>query len=127
MSSTSNMARDGADAIKGAARDTGNAASTAASEISADLAALRDDVARLAQQVASILSARGGATWRRTRSNVEGMISEAQDKGAEAVDAARKVGDEVVDSIGQSVRKRPYTTLAVAIGIGFLFGATWRR
>jgi ElaB/YqjD/DUF883 family membrane-anchored ribosome-binding protein len=121
MSSTSNMARDGA------ARDTGNAASTAASEISADLAALRDDVARLAQQVASILSARGGATWRRTRSNVEGMISEAQDTGAEVMDAARKVGDEVADSIGQSVRKRPYTILAVAIGIGFLFGATWRR
>lgn len=127
MSSTSNMAREGADAIKGAARDTGNAASTAASEISADLAALRADVARLAQQVAGILSARGGATWRRARSNVEGMISEAQDKGGEAVDAARKVGDEVVDSIGRSVRKRPYTTLALAIGIGFLFGATWRR
>lgn len=127
MSSTSNMAREGAHAVKGVARDTGNAASAATSEIRADLAALRDDVARLAQQVASILSARGAATWRRARANVEGMISEAQDKGAEAADAARKVGDEVVDSIGESVRKRPYTTLALAIGIGFLFGATWRR
>ena len=60
-------------------------------------------------------------------SNVESMISDAQDKGMEAVDAVREVGDNMVDAIDESLKKRPYTTLALALGIGFLFGATWRR
>jgi ElaB/YqjD/DUF883 family membrane-anchored ribosome-binding protein len=61
------------------------------------------------------------------KSNVEGAIGEAQDKGMEAVDALRAAGDNMVDAIDKSLTKRPYTTLGIAIGIGFLFGATWRR
>ena len=51
----------------------------------------------------------------------------ASAKGQEAVNAVREVGDTMVDAIDESLRKRPYTTLALAVGIGFLFGATWRR
>jgi ElaB/YqjD/DUF883 family membrane-anchored ribosome-binding protein len=127
MSNTSNMARDAANDVKGAARDAGKAAAAAPSDIQDDLAALRADVARLTQQIANILAARGGATWRMAKSNVEGVISEAQDKGMEAVDAVREVGDNLVDAIDESLKKRPYTTLALALGIGFLFGATWKR
>jgi len=39
----------------------------------------------------------------------------------------RAVGDNLVNAVDDSLKKRPYTTLALAIGIGFLFGATWRR
>ena len=88
---------------------------------------MRDDLARLTRQIADIVAARGEATWRKARSNVEGVLSEAQDKGLEAVDAVREVGDNMVDAIDASLKKRPYTTLALALGIGFLFGATWRR
>jgi ElaB/YqjD/DUF883 family membrane-anchored ribosome-binding protein len=127
MSSTSNVARDAVNEAKGAARDAGKAASATSSDIQDDLAALRDDIARLTQQIASIVAARSGATWRKAKSNVEGVISEAQDKGMEAVDAVREVGDNMVDAIDESLKKRPYTTLALALGIGFLFGATWKR
>ena len=127
MSNTSSMARDAVNETEDAARDAGKAASVAASDIQDDLAALRADVARLTQQIANILTARGGATWRMAKSNVEGVISEAQDKGMEAVDAVREVGDNLVDAIDESLKKRPYTTLALALGIGFLFGATWKR
>jgi ElaB/YqjD/DUF883 family membrane-anchored ribosome-binding protein len=61
------------------------------------------------------------------KSNVEGAIGEAQDKGMEAVDALRAAGDNTVDAIDGLLKKRPYTTLGLAIGIGFLFGAIWRR
>jgi ElaB/YqjD/DUF883 family membrane-anchored ribosome-binding protein len=127
MSNTPSMARDAANDVQGAARDAGKAASAAPSDIQDDLAALRADVARLTQQIANILTARGGATWRMAKSNVEGVISEAQDKGMEAVDAVREVGDHLVDAIDESLKKRPYTTLALALGIGFLFGANWKR
>jgi ElaB/YqjD/DUF883 family membrane-anchored ribosome-binding protein len=54
-------------------------------------------------------------------------MSDAGAKGQEAVDAVREVGDNMLDAIDESLKKRPYTTLALAVGIGFLFGATWRR
>ncbi len=127
MSNTSSVARDTISEAKGAAHDIGKAAAAASGDVHDDLAALRDDLARLTRQIADIVAARGGATWRKARSNVEGVLNEAQDKGLEAVDAVREVGDNMVDAIDVSLKTRPYTTLALALGIGFLFGATWRR
>lgn len=127
MSNMSNMARDAAKDARDTVRETGKVASAGAKDIQEDLEALRDDVARLTQQLAGILAAKGNKAWRRARSNVEGVISDAQDVGMEAVGAVREVGDNVVDAIDESLKKRPYTTLALAAGIGFLFGATWRR
>jgi ElaB/YqjD/DUF883 family membrane-anchored ribosome-binding protein len=54
-------------------------------------------------------------------------MSDAQDKSREAVDAMREVSDKFVEAVDESIKNRPYTTLAMAIGLGFLFGATWRR
>jgi ElaB/YqjD/DUF883 family membrane-anchored ribosome-binding protein len=112
---------------KDAAREGGKAASAASGDIQADLEALRGDVTRLGNQLADIFASRGGAAWSRARSNVEGVMSDVGAKGQEAVEAVREVGDNVVDAIDESLKTRPYTTLALAVGIGFLFGATWRR
>ena len=127
MSNMSNMAHDLAKEAKDAVRETGKAASNASGDIQADLVALRDDVSRLTAQIADILAARGGAAWRSAKANVEGVVSDVQDKGMEAVGAVREVGDNMVDAIDVSLKRRPYTTLALAVGVGFLFGATWRR
>jgi ElaB/YqjD/DUF883 family membrane-anchored ribosome-binding protein len=127
ISNTSNMARDAKGEGEGAAPDIGKSAAAAAGEVHHDLAALHDEVARLTRQIADVVAARGGATWRKAKSNVEGVLGDAQDKGQEAVDAVREVGDNLVDALDESLKQRPYTTLALALGIGFLFGATWRR
>ena len=131
MSSTSGTVRDTVretvrDA-KDAARETGRAASAASGDIQADLEALRNDVSQLTSQIADIVATKGSDAWGRAKSNLEGMVSDASAKGQEAVDAVREVGDNVVDAIDESLKKRPYTTLALAVAIGFLFGATWRR
>ena len=71
------------------------------------------------------------AAWSRAKSNIksniEDAVSDAGAKGQEAVDAMREVGDNLVGAIDESLAKRPYTTLALAAGIGFLFGVIWRR
>jgi len=59
--------------------------------------------------------------------NVRTVVSDAQDKGKEAVRAVRDVRDNVADAIDKSLDERPYTTLALAVGIGFLLGAIWAR
>src|SRR5262249_9581533 len=69
----------------------------------------------------------GQCAWNRAKSNVEGVVSDVGAKGQEAMDAVQEVGDKVVDAIDESLKTRPYTTLAIALGIGFLFGAMWRR
>jgi ElaB/YqjD/DUF883 family membrane-anchored ribosome-binding protein len=119
--------RDTVREAKDAARESGRAASAASGDIQADLEALRNDVSRLTAQIADIFASRGNAAWGRAKSNVEGVMSDVSAKGQEAVDAVREVGDNVVDAIDESLRRRPYTTLALAAAIGFLFGATWRR
>jgi ElaB/YqjD/DUF883 family membrane-anchored ribosome-binding protein len=131
MSNTSSTMRDaGREAArdaKEAVRESAKAVSAASGDIQADLEMLRNDVARLSSQLGEILTTRGGAAWNRAKANLGGVVSDASAKGQEAVDAVREVGDNMLDAIDESLKKRPYTTLALAVGIGFLFGATWRR
>ena len=119
--------RDAAKDAREGLRDVKQAANEASGDIQADLQALRDDFARLADQVSAILGTKGNAAWQRARSSVDDMVAGAQDTGREAVDAMREVSDNFVDAIDESIKTRPYTTLAIAAGLAFLFGATWRR
>lgn len=61
-----------------------------------------------------------------TRANVRSVVSDAQDKGREAATAVGEVRDNVADAIDKSLKKRPYTTLVLAAGLGFLLGAMWK-
>jgi ElaB/YqjD/DUF883 family membrane-anchored ribosome-binding protein len=120
-------ARDPVRDAKDAARESARAASAASGDIQTDLELLRNDVARLSSQLGEMLASRGSAAWSRAKSNLGEVVSDASAKGQEAVHAVREVGDHMLDAIDESLKKRPYTTLALAVGIGFLFGATWRR
>ncbi len=77
------------------------------------------------------IASKGAAAFREARANVEDIISDAGDyagmKGREAMDNVRRVGDTLAVAVGKSVTTRPYTTLALAVAAGFLFGQTWRR
>jgi ElaB/YqjD/DUF883 family membrane-anchored ribosome-binding protein len=127
MSNLSDAAKGTVQDARDAIKESGKAASAASGDIQADLQALRDDVARLAQQIADIFAAKGSKAWDRARSGVDEAIADAEDRGRDAVDAVREVGDNLVGAIDESLKDRPYTTLALAAAIGFLFGATWRR
>ena len=118
---------DAANDAREGLRDVKKAANEASGDIQADLQALRDDFARLAEQVSEILGTKGSAAWQKARSSVDDMVAGAQDTGREAVDAMREVSDNFVEAIDESIKTRPYTTLAIAAGLAFLFGATWRR
>jgi ElaB/YqjD/DUF883 family membrane-anchored ribosome-binding protein len=126
MGVSSNM-RDAASEAREGARDMGRAANAASGDMQKDLQMLRDDFNRLAQQVADIITSRGTEAWQRAKSGVDDVMSDAQDKGRDAVDAMREVSDKFVEAVDESVKNRPYTTLAMALGLGFLFGAIWRR
>jgi len=103
-------------------------------DIQHDLQVMRDDMSRLAQQVASLLSVTGSQALRevkaqmsRAKQSLDGVLSEASEKGMEAVDTAREGTDTALEALEDAVRQRPFATLAIALGLGFLFGASWRR
>jgi ElaB/YqjD/DUF883 family membrane-anchored ribosome-binding protein len=84
------------------------------------------------------LASKGGAALREAKAGVESVIADAGDKsqralnyagkkGQEAMDNVRGVGGALANAIEKSVMARPYTTLALAVAAGFLFGATRRR
>ena len=46
-------------------------------------------------------------------------FADAQGKGREAAGAMREVSDNFVEAIDESIKTRPYTTLAIVAGLGF--------
>ncbi|TMJ01222.1 MAG: DUF883 family protein [Alphaproteobacteria bacterium] len=73
------------------------------------------------------IAERGAAAIKNTKARVDRVVSDVADKGEEALQSARDARDTVADAILRSVRERPYTTLAIAGFLGFLYGAMRRR
>jgi ElaB/YqjD/DUF883 family membrane-anchored ribosome-binding protein len=125
-SASQNVRETASDARQGV-REVRKAASETFGDVQSDLRALRDDFGRLTEQVSDIVSNKSNTAWRRARSSVDGVVSDTQDKGREAIGAIREVSDNFVDAIDETIKQRPYTTLALIASVAFLFGATWRR
>jgi len=107
---------------------------TTPADVEKQLEVLRGDIAELTQQVADLIGqakddamAQVKGQARRAKATVDSALSDAQETGREAVDAFRDVADTFGDAVEDSLKKRPYATLAMVAGIGFLFGAAWRR
>jgi len=103
-------------------------------DIRGDLQNLRDDIANLTDQVGSAVShtsddamVEAKAQLRRIKDNIDGIISGAGEKSREAGEAMRDVTENFAEAVDESLRVRPLTTLALAVGLGFVFGAAWRR
>jgi ElaB/YqjD/DUF883 family membrane-anchored ribosome-binding protein len=45
----------------------------------------------------------------------------------EAVESVREVTDNLARAVDKSLAERPYTTLAMALGLGFVLGVLWAR
>lgn len=66
---------------------------------------------------------RGIAAIRGAGTRVEAAAAEIGETGREALAGARDVRDSFADAVLNSIRTRPYTTLAIAGLIGFAYGA----
>jgi ElaB/YqjD/DUF883 family membrane-anchored ribosome-binding protein len=98
---------------------TKNASATVES-LQEDFSAMRDDIGKLSQQVVDLLQAKGNMAYKRAR-------KEFDSKTGDAADAIRDVRDTFTGAIEESIEERPLATLAMAVGVGFVLGAMWRR
>ena len=104
------------------------------SDIEDQMRVIRDDISELTQQMADLIDqtkdeamAQVKTQARRAKATADSALSDMQDKGRETVDAFREVADTFGDAIDDSLKRRPYATLAIVAGLGFLLGAAWRR
>jgi len=73
------------------------------------------------------LAAKGAAAFREAKAGIESVIADAGEKGQQAMNNVRQVGNTFAGAIEKSITTRPYSTVALAVVAGFLFGAIWRR
>jgi uncharacterized protein YjbJ (UPF0337 family) len=64
---------------------------------------------------------------RQFEGSLQDVYGQAKDAAADAADAIREAGSEAGDFLRTTIEQRPYTTAAIALGIGFLIGRFGRR
>jgi ElaB/YqjD/DUF883 family membrane-anchored ribosome-binding protein len=111
-----------------------SARAAAVDHIGDDLQRLRADIVRLAEDVGSSLTETGDDALsevktqiQRIKDRMDAVISDVGEKGWEATEAMRDVTHDFAETVEKSVRARPLTALALAIGVGVLFGVILRR
>lgn len=96
-----------------------------------ELGKLKEDVAKLAQQLSSVTDSATEETLEKVRGQVLRVKSELSDVfggfGDRSREAVRDVGDTLSEAVGETVHQHPLATLGLALGVGFLAGAAWRR
>ncbi len=100
-------------------------------DIQRDVQALRDDLAKLAGQMSNLLAASGGEALENIRSRMrrmqDGLDETMADAGERGREALSEVSDHLSEALQDSMQEHPLTTIALAVGLGFLFGTAWRR
>jgi ElaB/YqjD/DUF883 family membrane-anchored ribosome-binding protein len=99
-----------------------------------DVAAVKEDIATLTDQITDALNTFAGSAqkqarrgYKQARDNVDSMMSDAQDRGSAALDAAHDAALSIEESLEDVIAQRPLATVGLALGVGFLLGAMWRR
>ena len=99
-----------------------------------DLTAVKNDIAHLSQQISEAVNALGAVAQgqarrglRNARASVDSVMSDASDRAGEVANAAKDAVSSVGDTLADVIEERPVAMLALAFGLGFLIGVTWRR
>jgi ElaB/YqjD/DUF883 family membrane-anchored ribosome-binding protein len=105
--------------------------SDATHDVQQDLQALREDLGALAEEVTGLMSSTGNQALdevkdrvRRIRSGLDDVMSNASARGR---DALHDAGENLGAALEEHIKERPLTTLALAVGLGFILGASWRK
>jgi ElaB/YqjD/DUF883 family membrane-anchored ribosome-binding protein len=61
----------------------------------------------------------------RVATQVESTVADIAQRGREASRSVREVTDNFGTALDRSLDRQPMTTLAMAVGVGFVLGALW--
>ena len=99
-----------------------------------DVAAVKNDIAALTDQITDALNALAGTagkqarrSFKQARANVDSAVEDVSERGSAMMGAAHDAAASIEETLEDVITQRPLATVGLAIGLGFLIGATWRR
>jgi ElaB/YqjD/DUF883 family membrane-anchored ribosome-binding protein len=99
-----------------------------------DVSTVKNDIAALTDQITDALNTLAGAAKKRARhgykearANVGATVSDLSERTGAVMEAAQDTATTIEETLEDVIVQRPLTTVALALGLGFLIGVTWRR
>jgi len=99
-----------------------------------DVTAVKSDIAALTDQITEALNSFAGTAktqarrgYKQARANVDSALDEASERGGAMMGAAQDAAASIEETLEDVITQRPLATVGLALGLGFLIGATWRR
>ena len=99
-----------------------------------DVAAVKSDIAALTDQITDALNTFANSTskqarrgYRQARESVDSAVDDMSDRGSAMMEAAQDAYGSIEETLEDAITQRPLATVGLALGIGFLIGAVWRR
>jgi ElaB/YqjD/DUF883 family membrane-anchored ribosome-binding protein len=99
-----------------------------------DVAAVKNDISALTDQITDVLNSFTGTAkkqarrgYRQARANVDAAVDDLSERGGAVMDAAQDAAVSIEETLEDVITRRPLATVGLALGLGFLIGATWRR
>ena len=99
-----------------------------------DVTAVKNDIAALTDQITDVLNSFAGTAskqaqrgYKQARAQAESAMDDMSERGSAMMDAAQDAASSIEETLEDVITQRPLATVGLAIGLGFLIGATWRR
>ncbi|MCK1342169.1 DUF883 family protein [Bradyrhizobium sp. CW11] len=99
-----------------------------------DVAAVKSDIAALTDQMTDALNTFANSSskqarrgYSQARENVDSAIDDMSERGSAMMGAAQEAYGSIEETLEDAITQRPLATVGLALGIGFLIGAVWRR
>jgi ElaB/YqjD/DUF883 family membrane-anchored ribosome-binding protein len=99
-----------------------------------DVDAVKNDITALTDQITEALNSFAGTArkqarrgYKKARANVDSAVDDISERGSAVMDAAQDAAISIEETLEDVVTQRPLATVGLALGLGFLIGATWRR
>jgi ElaB/YqjD/DUF883 family membrane-anchored ribosome-binding protein len=95
---------------------------------------VKNDISALSEQITDVLNAFAGTAqkqarrgYNEARANVDSAYDDLSERGSAMLDSAYDTASSLEESLEDAIAHRPLATIGIALGIGFLIGAAWRR
>jgi ElaB/YqjD/DUF883 family membrane-anchored ribosome-binding protein len=88
---------------------------------------LSEQVADAASDISAVAQSQARRGLKNARSHVNAMMSDASDRAGVVANAAQMQASSIGGTLQDVIEERPLSTVALALGLGFLIGVTWRR
>jgi ElaB/YqjD/DUF883 family membrane-anchored ribosome-binding protein len=99
-----------------------------------DVTAVKSDIAALADQITDAINTFAGTAkkqakrgYKQARAQVDSTVDDMTERGGAMMEAAQDAAHSIEETLEDVITQRPLATVALALGLGFLIGATWRR